>query len=209
VRRYPVFVAGFLIGGAPPLLVLALSDNLLVVAGTAFVGGLAMCSVNPTIGALIYQRIPAEMLVRVGGIMAAVAYAGLPLGGLGGGWLVHRFGFADGTLVAALLLFAMTLVPVLRKRLWIDLNQATLRKTKPVGLLGPRLSLRYDSGHWSVSARRAGRILAARQPVPAKMVLNGLEELNVPELHDAVASVLAQEEKQIREKIADLRKHLP
>jgi len=208
VRRYPIFAAGFLIGGAPTFLVLALSDSLLLVGLTTFVGGIAMCAVNPTIGALIYQRIPSEMLARVGGIMAAVAFAGIPLGGLGGGELVHRFGYADGALVAAVLLFGVTLIPLLRKHLWIELNQTTLRRVKPVGWLGPRLSLRYDSGEWTVWARRAGRIVAARHPVPGKIALNGLEELNVAELRDVVASVLAQEQRVTRERIEDLRRDL-
>jgi MFS family permease len=209
LRRYPSFVAGFLIGGAPGFVVLALSDNLVLVAVTTFIGGLAMSAVNPTFGALIYQRIPSEMLARVGGILAAIALGGLPLAGVAGGWLVERFGLADGGLIAGVLVFAVSLVPLMRRHLWIELNQAPLRKTKPVALLGPRLSLRYDSGEWTVSARQAGRIVASRQPVPAKMVLNGLEELNVPELRDAVASVLAQEENEIRERIADLRRKLP
>jgi MFS family permease len=208
VKRYPAFVAAFLVGGAPAFVVLALSDNVFLVSLTSFIGGLAMSSVNPTFGALIYQRVPAEMLARVGGIMAAIAFAGLPLSGVAGGWLVQRFGLVDGLLIGAVLVFAVSLVPLVRRHLWIELNQATVRRPKPVGLLGPRVSLRYDSGEWTLWARQAGRIVAPRQAVPVKMVLNGLEELNVPELRDAVASVLAQEETRVRERIADLRKHL-
>lgn len=206
--RYPALVAGFLIGGAPTILILGLSDNLALVAVVTFVGGFAMCTVNPTIGAMIYQRVPAEMLARVGGIFAAVAFCGLPLGGLVGGWLVQRFGLNDGILIAAILLFAVTLLPVVRRHVWIEVNEAT--KTLPYGPnpFGLRVTLSYEEGQWWARARRGLRKVAPRQPVPAKSVLSGLSQLDVPAVHEAVAQVATRDQQRLRKSESQLRERI-
>lgn len=208
VRRYPALVTGFLIGGAPTFLVLALSDNLIVVAVVTFIGGFAMCSVNPTIGAMIYQRVPSNMLARVGGIIAAITFAGIPVGSLIGGWLVHEFGLSNGILVAAVLFFGATLVPVVRRHLWIELNEATRRVDFHPTLFGLRVTLSYNDGEWTAQIRHRLRVVLPRQKVPAKTVLNGLDQLEIPALHEAVGATVGRdrlrvqvEEEQLRERI--------
>src|SRR5262249_47029917 len=78
--RSPAPVAGSIIGCGPRLLVLALSDNLVVIVAVSLVCGIAMCSAGPTVTAAIAKRTPKEMLARAGGIITAISFGGLPLG---------------------------------------------------------------------------------------------------------------------------------
>ncbi len=48
-------------------------------------GGLGSGFVNPIIGAVTYQRIPAAILGRVRSLTQALSYSGIPFGGLAGG----------------------------------------------------------------------------------------------------------------------------
>lgn len=52
------------------------------------VGGLGSGFINPIIGAVIYERIPAALLGRVTTLTTAVAWSGIPFGGLVGAGLV-------------------------------------------------------------------------------------------------------------------------
>jgi MFS family permease len=189
LSRYRTVSAGFLLGGAPALLVLALSDSPVVVGVVTFFCGLAMCSVNPTFGAMIFQRVPSEMLARVGGIIAAITFFGMPLGGLVGGWLVHRFGLVDGILVASVLLFAVTLIPVVRRSLWVELNTPVRRvgyRPYPFGL---RVTLSYIDGEWTAWGRRGFRVFMSRRSVPTCIVLKGFDQIEVPALREALGIV--------------------
>jgi MFS family permease len=207
LRRYPTLVLGYMIGGAPRFLILALSDDLRVVIAVSFVSGLAMCSVNPTIGAMIYQRVPSAMLARVGGIMAAVAFAGMPIGGVLGGLAAERLGLTNGILLISVLYFVVSLSPIIRHRLWRELDDVPMAK-RPIdhgarvhwtygrlrSAIGPRVTVHYVRGDWTASARHGLRPLARRQPIRAKVVLNGLAQLDVPAVHDAVGAVLRNDQ---------------
>jgi MFS family permease len=124
--RYMIFVAGFIVGGAPRLLILGLSHDLALVLTVTFLAGVAGSSVNPIIGAMLYERVPAQLQTRVFGLAAAVSFIGIPLGGLLGGWAVDGFGLDTAILVAGVLLLAVSLVPLLYPRGWRALD------TKPV-----------------------------------------------------------------------------
>ena len=157
--RYSALVFGYFVGGAPRFLVFALTDDLTVIVIVTFISGMAMCSVNPTVGAVIYQRVPGPMLARAGrhhhgrgdGRHPARRRAGRP--GRGAAGLVN------GVLLASLLYFAVTLTPVIRHRVWRELNDAGARGPtadpavalpRGYGLaataLGPRVTLRYADG---------------------------------------------------------------
>ncbi len=126
--RYQMLVAGYLIGGTPRFLVLALTDDLVIVVIVTVIGGIAMSSLNPTVSAMIFQRTPKEMLARVGGIITAVAFGGAPLGGLIAGFLVQTTGLIEGILIASALYFLVTLTPVFGYRLWRQLNDVPSKK---------------------------------------------------------------------------------
>lgn len=102
---------GFLIGGAPRALVLALSVTLPPVLATSFICGIAVGAINPALAATEYERIPRHLQARVIGALGAVAMAGLPLGGLVGGVTVDALGLPNALIGLGLVYFAVTLVP--------------------------------------------------------------------------------------------------
>ncbi|HET8683327.1 MAG TPA: MFS transporter [Micromonosporaceae bacterium] len=116
--RFPTLAVGYLLGGAPRFLVLLLSQDLPVVLGVTFLAGAAISTVNPIIGALLYERVPRPLQARVFGLAGAVATGGMPLGGMGGGWAVDIFGLTAGLVAAAAIYFSATLIPLVRFRSW-------------------------------------------------------------------------------------------
>jgi MFS family permease len=219
--RYSALVFGYFVGGAPRFLIFALTDDLTVIVVVTFVSGMAMCSVNPTIGAVIYQRVPGPMLARAGGIIMAIAMAGIPLGGVLAGVVVEQLGFVNGVLLSSLLYFAVTLTPVVRHRVWRELNDAGARAPAadpsvalPTGYglaaaaLGPRVTLRYAHGGWTVHARRGARTLARQRPVAPKAALHALSRIEVPAVHAAVRELVDREHDTTRSQAARLRVEL-
>ena len=200
--RYPSVVVGFVVGGAPRLLVMALTDNLALVIVVTFIAGFSMCAVNPGIQAMMYHRIPDHMMARVAGISVAIMFGGLPLGGLVAGVAAQALGFSNAVLVLSLVYFVCTLVPVLRYPLWREFNDSTVpRKTRADASLprtyklaranaGPRATLRYSDGRWTVTARRGVRPITRRQTVEPKVALESLSQLKLPAVHDAVQAAV-------------------
>ncbi len=122
VPRYATFALGFLVGGAPRFVSLALADELWVICLVAFTAGLGLAAVNPILGAVLYERVPPPLQARVMGLGTALAFAGIPAGGLLGGWLVQWQGLTRAALVFGGLYLAVTLVPFLRPA-WRDLDR--------------------------------------------------------------------------------------
>ncbi len=216
--RYAAAVIGFIIGGPPRFIVLALSDDLALILTVTFIAGVASSSVNPTIGALIYQRIPSEMLARVGGIMAAISFGGLPLGGIIGGLAVGMLGFTDGVLAVGMISLAATLTPLVRHHLWRELDTANTKPPAPAdlpvlpwsyalvrGQTGVRATLTYHDGRWDLRARRGLRPLARSHSVDAKAAIYGLSQINVDAVREAVHDVLRSDEVAVRRKTLVLR----
>lgn len=116
--RYATFTLGFLIGGPPRFLVLALSDDLVVILAVTFVCGVALASVNPIMSAMTIERTPPELHGRVFGLNTAVAWAGIPLGGVLGGWAVQAVGLESALVLTSILYLAVALVPVVGYRSW-------------------------------------------------------------------------------------------
>lgn len=109
-RRTTYFVA-FALSGPPPFLVLGLDARLEVVIATYLVAGLASGLLNPMLGAMVFERIPHRMLGRVSAPLDALAWAGMPLGGLAAAALVAGIGFTPALLVGAATYLAAVLVP--------------------------------------------------------------------------------------------------
>lgn len=122
--RYPAFLLGGLISGAPRLLVLAMSSNLALVLAVTFVSGVGIASVNPILGAALFERVPDTLQTRVIGLSTTVTFAGIPIGSLLGGWSVSRFGLHTAVLVAALSCLAITIVPLLGRRQLLPMSAA-------------------------------------------------------------------------------------
>jgi len=116
LSRYVVFAAGMAISGAPRVLVLGLSDQLTVVLTVSFLCGVAASAVNPILGAQLYERVPDEFQTRVFGLVAAIAYAGFPIGGVLGGAAVAGIGLRPAILLAGGLYLVATLAPLLGYR---------------------------------------------------------------------------------------------
>lgn len=115
IPQRATFLIAFAIGGAPRLLVL-LTHNLPLVLAVTFCCGVAMASLNPILGALQYERIPAHLQTRVFGLATAICYAGLPVGGALGGLAVAGLGLDTAILLAGGLYLAVTVVPLFRLR---------------------------------------------------------------------------------------------
>jgi MFS family permease len=110
------FFIGAAIGGAPRILVLGLSDSLVVVLLVTFFAGFGMASVNPIVGAVLYERIPVELQTRVFGVVAAVAVSGIPIGSALAGVAAAGIGLRPTILIGSLVLLTLTLIPLLRYR---------------------------------------------------------------------------------------------
>lgn len=111
--RRLTFAICFLVLGAPRCLVFALTDNLPTVLSVTLIAGIAAGSINPILGAVAYERIPPELLARVFGAVGALAWAGIPLGGLIAGALVLVVGLSGAFATLAVIYFAATLAPFL------------------------------------------------------------------------------------------------
>ncbi len=100
--QYPVFVIGGLISCVPRMLVLALSDTVLVVVVVSVLAGMGIASVNPILGAALYQRVPDDLQTRVIGLVGTVCFTGVPIGALAAGWAVSGLGLHAALLAAVL-----------------------------------------------------------------------------------------------------------
>ena len=113
---YQTFMLGALLAGAPRWLVLGLTHDLVVICVVTFLCGLAMASVNPVIGAMLYERVPPELQARAFGVCTAITFTGIPIGGVLGGLAVTGFGLNTAILVAGTLCAAATAAPWLWSR---------------------------------------------------------------------------------------------
>ncbi|MGV9371114.1 MFS transporter [Micromonospora tulbaghiae] len=110
------FALGLTLSGAPRLLALALSDDLVVVLVVTFLSGIGIAAVNPLLGAALYQRVPGELQTRVLGISGSVAFLGLPVGALLGGWSVALLDLTPALLVMSGVCLVLTVGPLLLTR---------------------------------------------------------------------------------------------
>lgn len=111
--RTLVFAVGAAMSGTPRLLTMAVTDHLVVVLVVTFLSGLGIAAVNPLLGATLYERVPDALQTRVLGIAGSLAFVGLPVGGLVGGWSVTLLGLKPALLVMAVVCAALTVGPLL------------------------------------------------------------------------------------------------
>jgi predicted MFS family arabinose efflux permease len=114
--HYSTFMVGALIAGAPRLFVLGISSNLALVLAVSMIGGFGLAAVNPILGAAMYERIPDRLQTRVIGLCTTIAFIGVPIGALLGGWAVNAFALRTALLWAATLCLLVNLIPLLAQR---------------------------------------------------------------------------------------------
>ena len=124
--RRLTYAWGFLIGGSPRFFVLAIAVTLSPVLVVMVAAGLAVGVINPILGAVEYERVPRPLQARVLGAIGALAWAGLPLGGLVAGALVSTAGLEAALWIIGIAYFVTTLVPFVFPA-WRGMDRAVLR----------------------------------------------------------------------------------
>ena len=115
--RRVTFSVCFVLVGAVSHVPFAMGLPLPVLVAGAVVAGGAAGALNPILGAVELERVPAFMRARVFGLLTAVAWAGMPIGGLLAGIAVDLAGLTVCFAVAGAVYVAVTLVP-LRGGVW-------------------------------------------------------------------------------------------
>jgi MFS family permease len=124
--RRTAYLAGFTLAGAPRYLALAVDAPLWLIVVTNVVAGLGAGFINPTIGAIFFERVPRHIVGRVGSLADALAWAGIPLGGVVGGAAVAAVGVAPALGAAGAAYLVSTTVPGLRPE-WREMDPARAR----------------------------------------------------------------------------------
>ena len=113
IRRYPTYLIAFLITGLPRFAVIAIGAPLWVIFAVFAIAGLSSGFLNPIIGAIKFERIPAPLVGRVTSLIAAGAWGLMPLGGLLGGTLVSTIGLTSAFAILGIAYFAVTMFPAI------------------------------------------------------------------------------------------------
>ncbi len=125
--RYTTYLVAFLICGSPRFVVLALESPLWVVLALAVVSGFGAGFINPVLGAVIFERIPAHLVGRVSALNSALCWSLIPFGGLVGGLLVGGLGMSGAMLVCGAAYFAATMLPALQPQ-WREMDRRPARE---------------------------------------------------------------------------------
>ena len=119
--RRPTYLVGFLLG-APRFVVLALGAPIWLVVAVYVVSGFAIGFINPIIGAIQFERAPREMYGRVRTVVVAMAWSGIPFGGLVGGGLVALLGLSPALLAVGAAYLVTTTLPAFQKE-WGEMDR--------------------------------------------------------------------------------------
>ncbi|WP_373352838.1 MFS transporter [Pseudoroseicyclus sp. CXY001] len=113
--RLPTYAIAYMIVGLPRFVLYILPLPFAgLVAGVA-ITGFAAGFLNPIIGALIFERVPKALTGRVTSLFTAIAWAGMPFGGLLAGALVEGAGLRAAFLLFGAAYFVATMAPLLVK----------------------------------------------------------------------------------------------
>jgi len=115
--RRMTFALCFLVAGAPRTLVLAAGVPLGLALAVTALSGFAAGAINPILGVIEFERIPARLRARVLGAITAGVYAGMPFGGLLAGSLTELCGLTL-TLVVFAAVYVVVSVPPFTGRAW-------------------------------------------------------------------------------------------
>jgi len=120
--RFTTYLVAFLLVGAPRFVVLAVDVPLAVVLSVAVVGGFSTGFINPILGAVIFERIPAHLVGRVSSLNTSLCWALIPFGGVVGGALIAGIGLSPALLVLGAAYFAATMLPALQPQ-WREIDR--------------------------------------------------------------------------------------
>lgn len=109
--RFRTYVIAFLIAGAPRYLVLAWESPLWAVFVVTAIAGVASGFLNPILGAVILERIPAHLMGRVSSLNTALCWSLMPLGGILGGVAVAGLGVSPALVIFGLAYGLTTMAP--------------------------------------------------------------------------------------------------
>jgi MFS family permease len=101
----------FVLCGAPRYLAMAGLSVVSPVLAIALVSGFGAGGINPILGAVEYERVPRHLQARVLGAVGALAWAGIPLGSLLGGFAVEHLGLRPTLVLAGVAYALATLAP--------------------------------------------------------------------------------------------------
>ncbi|MCH4160754.1 MAG: MFS transporter [Bifidobacterium sp.] len=110
--RFPVFVIGYLVVGAPRYLAMAFNAPTTVVIATLIVGGIGSGFLNPILGAIIYERIPKKSRGKIISLTGAISWGLMPLGSLLGGFMSHLIGLNITLGILGIAYLIITMVPL-------------------------------------------------------------------------------------------------
>ncbi len=122
--RYRTYLIAFLVCGAPRYVVFALDTPLWAVLAVCVAGGFAAGFINPILGAVIFERIPAPLMGRVTSLTTAMCFALMPFGGILGGLLIAGFGLSSALLITGAAYLAVTMLPALDPR-WREIDRSS------------------------------------------------------------------------------------
>ncbi|WP_420117047.1 MFS transporter [Micromonospora sp.] len=111
--RRATFVTAFAVAGAPPFWALAAAPPLPWIVGVFALSGFAAGAINPLLGAVELERVPAHLRARVFGVIGAGCWAGMPLGALAAGVAVDGFGTTPVLLTVGGCYLLVVLTPLL------------------------------------------------------------------------------------------------
>lgn len=110
--RRVTFALCFLVAGGPSSAVFALGAPFPVLVAAAGISGLAAGALNPILGAVQLERVPAPMRGRVFGLLNAGTWAGVPLGALLGGIAADGLGLFASFGIVAIIYTVVTTAPL-------------------------------------------------------------------------------------------------
>ena len=127
--RYRVYVIAFALAGLPRFGAFALEAPVWALLVVMTVGGFSSGFLNPILGAVSFERIPAGLVGRVRSLSTAMAFALMPFGGLLAGALVAGFGLDPALLVVGVAYLLVTVGPALVVPAYrqLDRRPATVR----------------------------------------------------------------------------------
>ncbi|AYY12874.1 MFS transporter [Actinobacteria bacterium YIM 96077] len=120
--RRATYLASFLIAGAPRFIVLVLDVPLSTIVSVYVVSGFAAGFINPILGAVIFARIPADLVGRVSALGTSLAWAGVPFGGLAGGAITAAVGLSPALIILGIAYLVTTILPGLQ-RSWREMDR--------------------------------------------------------------------------------------
>ncbi len=120
--RYWIYLIGFMVAGIPRFVAVALDAPLVVLAAVFVAGGFAAGFLNPILGAVMFERIPARFTGRVTALSVASSWSLIPFGGLLGGVLVDASGLTVALVIVGIAYFAATTLPALDPR-WREMDR--------------------------------------------------------------------------------------